>query len=85
MYVPNCMYRAYPFSFIMHDLTDSVWYIRLMPEKDIKWLATCGLDGKVCLMDYSDCDNLQIIHIIQGIHSNLKWMYLKVMIKWVLL
>ena len=46
----------------MHS--DAVWSVELSPELQI--LATCGLDGKVCVMDYADHNNLKILYVIQG-------------------
>ena len=44
--------------------SDAVWYLQTLPE--IKLIASCGLDGKVAVMNYSDYENLEILYILQG-------------------
>ena len=44
--------------------SEGVWFLQTLPE--IKFVASCGLDGKVALMNYVDVENLQILYIIQG-------------------
>lgn len=44
--------------------SDAVWYLRTLPE--IKLIASCGLDGKVAVMNYSDYEHLEILYILQG-------------------
>ena len=44
--------------------SDAVWYLQTLPE--IKLIASCGLDGKVAVMNYSDYEHLEILYILQG-------------------
>ena len=44
--------------------SDAVWYLQTLPE--VKLVSSCGLDGKVAVMNYSDYENLEILYILQG-------------------
>ena len=44
--------------------SEGVWFLQTLP--DIKWVASCGLDGKIAVLDYADIENLKIVYIIQG-------------------
>ena len=44
--------------------SEGVWFLQTLPE--INWVASCGLDGKIAVLDYADIENLKIVYIIQG-------------------
>ncbi len=42
--------------------SEGVWFLQTLPE--IKWVASCGLDGKIAVLDYADFENLKIFGVV---------------------